>query len=57
MINICNANNKCKFDNICNMAKLSNTKIISCSNEKAIKLWNIETSTCLKNLEGTINMK
>ncbi len=36
------------------MAKLSNTKIISCSNEKAIKLWNIETSACLKNLKGTI---
>jgi len=37
---------------ICQLAKLSNNKIVSFSLDKKIKLWNIENGDCLKTLEG-----
>ncbi len=34
------------------MAKQSNNKIISCSSDKTIKVWDIASGDCLNTLEG-----
>jgi hypothetical protein len=52
MVNTCKQSKMNISQYLYHGCKLSKKIIIICSNNKAIKLWNIKTDVCLKNLDN-----